>query len=265
MGHALNNSIQDCLIRYHRMRGRRTKWILGTDHAGIATQTQVERELDPRGHQPRGDRPRGVRSSACWEWRERYGGTIIEQLKRLGASCDYDDERFTLDEAYAEAVLQRVRRAVREGLHLPRPLHGQLGSGQRLGDLRPRGRAARRRPTRCTTSTTRSASGSGSITVATVRPGDDAGRHRDRGATPTTTATAGSIGETAILPLVGPQAEDHRRRLRQARVRHRRAEDHARPRPQRLRDRPPARARAASVIGEDGRMTAEAPRALRAA
>src|ERR1700716_3865640 len=93
MGHALNNSIQDVLVRYHRMRGRRTKWILGTDHAGIATQTQVERALQAEGIS-REELGREAFVQRVWEWREQYGGEIIEQLKRLGASADYDDERF---------------------------------------------------------------------------------------------------------------------------------------------------------------------------
>jgi valyl-tRNA synthetase len=105
MGHALNGSVQDCLIRYHRMRGRRTKWILGTDHAGIATQKQVERQLEAEGT----SRERIGREAfveRVWQWRGQYGGTIIEQFKRLGATCDYDDERFTLDDAYVRAVLK---------------------------------------------------------------------------------------------------------------------------------------------------------------
>src|SRR5919109_489034 len=105
MGHALNNSIQDCLIRYHRMRGVRTKWILGTDHAGIATQTQVERALGQEGSS-REELGRERFVERVWQWREQYGGTIIEQLKRLGASCDYEEERFTLDEQYAAVVLR---------------------------------------------------------------------------------------------------------------------------------------------------------------
>src|SRR5947209_5014460 len=103
MGHALNNSLQDCLIRYHRMRGRRTKWILGTDHAGIATQTQVERALKQEGTS-REELGREAFIKRVWQWRGEYGGTIIEQLKRLGASFDYGDERFTLDAGYAAAV-----------------------------------------------------------------------------------------------------------------------------------------------------------------
>ena len=106
MGHAFQDAIMDALIRYHRMRGRRTKWILGTDHAGIATQTQVESLLVSEGTS-RQELGREEFERRVWRWRDEYGGQIIEQLKRLGASCDYDDERFTLDEAYADAV-QRV-------------------------------------------------------------------------------------------------------------------------------------------------------------
>src|SRR5271167_4753508 len=97
MGHALNGSIQDVLIRYHRMAGRRTKWILGTDHAGIATQAQVEKALRAEGT-TRQELGREEFVCRVWEWREHYGHTIVEQLKRLGASCDYTEERFTLDE-----------------------------------------------------------------------------------------------------------------------------------------------------------------------
>src|SRR3954447_10217637 len=97
MGHALNNTMQDALIRLHRMRGQRVKWILGTDHAGIATQTQVERALRAEGTS-REALGREAFVARTWEWTRTYGGTIVEQLKRLGCSCDYDDERFTLDE-----------------------------------------------------------------------------------------------------------------------------------------------------------------------
>src|SRR3990170_6986445 len=103
MGHALNGSIQDALIRRARMQGRTTKWILGTDHAGIATQTQVERHLVSQGTS-REEIGREAFVERTWEWREQYGGTIIEQYQRLGASCDYSEERFTLDPEYARAV-----------------------------------------------------------------------------------------------------------------------------------------------------------------
>jgi valyl-tRNA synthetase len=105
MGHALNGAIQDTLIRYHRMLGRRTKWIFGTDHAGIATQKQVERRLREEGTS-REELGREAFVERVWEWREQYGGTIVEQFKRLGATADFDDERFTLDEAYVRAVLK---------------------------------------------------------------------------------------------------------------------------------------------------------------
>src|SRR5437667_4373848 len=105
MGHALNGAIQDALIRFHRMLGQRTKWILGTDHAGIATQRQVEKQLEAEGT-TREQLGREAFVERVWRWREEYGGTIIEQFERLGASCDYDDERFTLDEGYVEAVLK---------------------------------------------------------------------------------------------------------------------------------------------------------------
>ena len=105
MGHALNGSIQDTLVRYQRMRGRRTKWILGTDHAGIATQKQVERLLLEQGTS-REEIGREAFVERVWQWREQYGGTIIEQFKRLGATVDYEDERFTLDERYVQAVMK---------------------------------------------------------------------------------------------------------------------------------------------------------------
>jgi valyl-tRNA synthetase len=103
MGHALNGTIQDCLIRLNRMRGRKTMWILGTDHAGIATQAVVEKELSKEGSS-RHDLGREAFTERVWEWKERYGSTIVEQYKRLGASCDYERERFTLDDGYVRAV-----------------------------------------------------------------------------------------------------------------------------------------------------------------
>ena len=107
MGHALNGSIQDALIRHARMQGRNTKWILGTDHAGIATQTQVERALKAQGTSKE-ELGREEFLERMWEWRHQYGGTIISQYRRLGASVDYEDERFTLDDGYVRAVLKAV-------------------------------------------------------------------------------------------------------------------------------------------------------------
>jgi valyl-tRNA synthetase len=103
MGHALNGSIQDALVRMNRMRGRNTLWVLGTDHAGIATQSVVEKELRAEGTS-RQELGREGFVERVWAWREEYGSRIVEQYKRLGASCDYERERFTLDEGYARAV-----------------------------------------------------------------------------------------------------------------------------------------------------------------
>ncbi|MBV9818861.1 MAG: valine--tRNA ligase [Solirubrobacterales bacterium] len=200
MGHALNNSIQDCLARHHRMRGQRVKWILGTDHAGIATQTQVERSLVEQGSsRVQIGRDRFV--ERVWQWREEYGGTIVEQLKRLGASCDYDVERFTMDELYAQAVL-RVFVALYEKGYIYRDrymVNWDPGSGSAISDLEVEQREV--------TDTLYSidyplASGSGAITVATVRPetmlADSA-----IAVNPQDERYRRLIGETAILPLVG--------------------------------------------------------------
>jgi valyl-tRNA synthetase len=103
MGHALNGSIQDALVRMNRMRGRETLWILGTDHAGIATQAVVEKDLRAEGSS-RQELGREAFVERVWEWKAVYGSRIVEQYKRLGASCDYERERFTLDEGYIKAV-----------------------------------------------------------------------------------------------------------------------------------------------------------------
>jgi valyl-tRNA synthetase len=260
MGHALNNSIQDCLARYHRSRGRRVKWILGTDHAGIATQTQVERALAAEGCDRR-EIGREAFVERVWEWRERYGGTIIEQLKRLGASADYEAERFTLDEAYAEAVV-RVFVALYEKGYIYRDrymVNWDPGSGSAISDLEVEQREVRDTlyyidyPL---------VSGSGAITVATVRPETmladsaiavhpDDDRYRRL------------IGEKAILPLVG-------RKLRII------ADDYVRPDfgtgalkitpahdPNDFEIGRRHGLGQPSVIGEDGRITDEAPERFR--
>jgi valyl-tRNA synthetase len=103
MGHALNGAMQDALVRMNRMRGRNTLWLLGTDHAGIATQSVVEKALRAAGSSRR-ELGREAFVERVWEWKREYGSRIVEQYKRLGASCDYERERFTLDEGYARAV-----------------------------------------------------------------------------------------------------------------------------------------------------------------
>ena len=103
MGHALDDTIQDTIIRMNRMRGVSTRWILGTDHAGIATQTKVDKKLASEGISRR-EIGREKFVDACWDWTHEYGGHIVEQIKRMGCSVDFDNERFTMDEDYAQAV-----------------------------------------------------------------------------------------------------------------------------------------------------------------
>ncbi|HEY8571067.1 valine--tRNA ligase [Phenylobacterium sp.] len=104
IGHALNNTLQDVLIRFERMRGKAALWLPGTDHAGIATQMVVERQLAAEGNQSRRDLGRDDFVAKVWEWKAKSGGTIVNQLRRLGASCDWSRERFTLDEGLSAAV-----------------------------------------------------------------------------------------------------------------------------------------------------------------
>ncbi|MGA9876232.1 MAG: valine--tRNA ligase [Solirubrobacteraceae bacterium] len=199
MGHALNGSVQDTLIRYNRMHGRRTKWILGTDHAGIATQAQVEKALRAEGTS-RQEIGREAFVERVWEWREHYGHTIVEQLKRLGASCDYSDERFTLDEGYARAVAEVFVSLYEKGwIYRDRYIvNWDPGSRSAISDLE----VEERHETDTLYSIRYDLDGGGSVTIATVRPetmlGDtavavhpDDERYRDL------------IGRSAILPLVG--------------------------------------------------------------
>jgi valyl-tRNA synthetase len=199
MGHALNGSIQDVLIRYHRMAGRRTKWILGTDHAGIATQAQVEKALRAEGTS-RQELGREEFVRRVWEWREHYGHTIVEQLKRLGASCDYSEERFTLDDGYHRAVVAVFVALYEQGLiYRDRYIvNWDPGSRSAISDLE----VEERRERDTLYSIRYDLQGGGSVTIATVRPetmlGDTAvavhpedERYREL------------VGRRAILPLVG--------------------------------------------------------------
>ena len=115
MGHALNNTLQDILIRYRRMKGDNALWQPGTDHAGIATQMVVERQLETEG-KTRHDLGREAFIQRIWKWRKESGGTITEQLRSLGASCDWSRERFTMDEGLSSAVLKVFVQLYQEGL-----------------------------------------------------------------------------------------------------------------------------------------------------
>lgn len=115
MGHALNNTLQDILIRYHRMKGDQALWQPGTDHAGIATQMVVERMLEAEGVK-RTDLGREKFVDRVWEWKAESGGTITKQLRRMGASCDWSRERFTMDEGLSKAVVKVFVELHKQGL-----------------------------------------------------------------------------------------------------------------------------------------------------
>jgi valyl-tRNA synthetase len=213
MGHALNGSIQDVLIRLARMRGSRAKWIFGTDHAGIATQRQVEKALEREGTS-REEIGRQAFVERVWRWRERYGGEITGQFERLGASLDYQDERFTMDPDYVRAVMTVFVELYEQGLIYRdnymvnwdpglRSAISELEVEQREGvedtlysiayTLEGGERAAKRGgsaggPTELVVATVRPETMLADTAVA-VHPGDD--RYRDL------------IGGHAILPLVG--------------------------------------------------------------
>src|SRR4051794_37405607 len=200
MGHALNDSVQDTLIRLARMRGKRAKWIFGTDHAGIATQTQVERLLLAEGTS-REELGRDAFVERVWRWRDQYGSRIVEQFKRLGASCDYEDERFTLDPPYAHAVQKVFVDLYEKGLIYRdnRMVNWDPGSRSAISDLEVEDREV--------TDTLYYVdypleSGGGSVTVATVRP-ETMLADTAIAVHPDDDRYTRLIGETAILPLVG--------------------------------------------------------------
>jgi valyl-tRNA synthetase len=200
MGHALNGSIQDSLIRLRRMQGRRSKWIFGTDHAGIATQVQVEKQLAAEGSS-RQEIGREAFVERVWNWREQYGSRIVEQFKRLGASADYQDERFTMDGEYVRAVMHVFVRLYEKGLIYRDNymVNWDPGLGSAISDLEVEQRNVEDvlysidYPLE---------SGSGSITVATVRP-ETMLADTAIAVNPSDERYTRLIGETAILPLVG--------------------------------------------------------------
>ena len=116
MGHALNNTLQDVLIRFNRMRGRDVLWQPGMDHAGIATQMVVERQMMEAGEPDRRTIGREAFLKKVWRWKDESGGTIVNQLKRLGASCDWSRERFTMDEGLSAAVVKVFVALYKQGL-----------------------------------------------------------------------------------------------------------------------------------------------------
>src|SRR5262245_3208569 len=115
IGHALNNTMQDALCRFERMRGKDVLWQPGTDHAGIATQLVVEKQLEKR-QTSRKALGREAFIAEVWKWKEESCGTTVRQLRRLGASCDWSRERFTMDEGLSKAVLKVFVKLHEEGL-----------------------------------------------------------------------------------------------------------------------------------------------------
>ncbi|MBQ3996188.1 MAG: valine--tRNA ligase [Clostridia bacterium] len=202
MGHALDNTLQDILIRYHRMKGFDTLWVPGTDHASIATEAKIVEAMKQEGI-TKDDIGREAFLERAWDWRRQYGGRIVEQLKKLGSSCDWDRERFTMDEGCSKAVVEVFNRLYEKDL---------IYRGERLINWCPH----------CMTSISDAeveyeekdgafwhlrypfADGSGYLELATTRPetmfGDTAvavnpedPRYKDK------------IGQMLILPLVGKE------------------------------------------------------------
>ncbi len=188
MGHALNNTLQDILCRFERMRGKDVLWQPGTDHAGIATQMVVERQLMERQLPGRREMGREAFLKRVWEWKEESGGTIINQLKRLGASCDWSRERFTMDEGLSKAVLKVFVAALPRRPDLQGQAAGQLGPEAADRDLRSRSDAGRDQGASLAPALSarrQDFRSERSVDLHRGRDdaaGDDAGRHRGRGA-----------------------------------------------------------------------------------
>lgn len=170
MGHVLNNTIQDILARRARQEGKEVLWLPGTDHAGIATQARVEKELAKENPpRTRYDVGREAFVEMVWRWKEKHGGIIIRQLKKLGCSCDWDRERFTMDDVFAPAVARAFTELFKEGL---------IYRGRRMVNWDPVLRTALSdeevimTPTKSKLYTVRYklADGSGQLLVATTRP-----------------------------------------------------------------------------------------------
>ncbi len=241
MGHAFQQTLMDALIRYHRMRGDNTNWVVGTDHAGIATQIVVERQLQDAG-QSRHDLGREKFVERVWQWKQQSGATITRQMRRLGASgnwtyADTEGQKagyFTMDARMSRAVVEVFVRLHEEGLIYRGkrlvnwdPVLGTAVSDLEVDSEEEDGKIWEIRYP-----------GEGfSLTVATTRPGDHARRRR-----------GGGESEGRALRAVRRQARaaaahrahhpGDRRRLRRPRLRHRLREDHAGARLQRLRGRP---------------------------
>ena len=240
IGHALTATLEDILVRWHRMRGFNTLWQPGVDHAGIATQMVVERELKRAEKKSRHDLGRAEFVRRIWEWKERYGARIQEQHEHLGASLDWSRSRFTMDAGSSRAVLEVFVRLHEEGfLYRANRLINwcpdcrtalrdlEVEHEERQGSIWEIRYPVKGQERFLTVATTRPETMLGDTAVA-VHPED--ARYRDL------------VGKTVILPLLEPGDPGHRRRdARRPGVRHRGGEGHSRARLQRLPDRAAAR------------------------
>jgi valyl-tRNA synthetase len=210
MGHALNGSMQDAMVRMNRMRGKNTLWILGTDHAGIATQAVVEKELRNEGTS-RQELGREAFVERVWSWKEEYGSRIVEQYKRLGASCDYERERFTLDAGYVKAVYRVFKQLFDKG-YIYRDnymVNWDPGTRSAISDLEVENREV----DDVLYSVDYPVEGCDRVlTVATVRP-ETMLADTAVAVNPNDERYADLVGKTCILPLVGRSlpiiADDH--------------------------------------------------------
>src|SRR5829696_8889273 len=200
MGHALNASIQDLKIRVTRMRGRRAKWIFGKDHAGIATQRVVEKQLEAEGRS-REEIGREAFVARVWDWVEEYGGNISRQFRELGASLDYEDERFTMDPDYVRAVTKVFIHLHEKGLVYRDNYMVNWDPGLRtaISDLEVEQRSVEDTLYEIDYPLE---SGSGSLAIATVRP-ETMLADTAIAVNPGDARYSRLIGEAAVLPLVG--------------------------------------------------------------
>ena len=241
LGHALNVSLQDIIVRARRMQGYNTLWLPGTDHAGIATQNAVEKDLAKDG-KDRHLLGRDAFVDRVWQWRATYGDRIMNQLRRLGASCDWSRERFTLDPGLSRAVTKVFVDLYNKGLiyRAKRLINWCPRCETALSDLEVDHKDVQgslwyiRYPL---------ADGTGAITIATTRPetmlGDTA-----VAVNPDDERYKSCVGKTLRLPLDGARDKDHCRRRDRSRIRHRRLESYTRPRPGGLRTGQASRPRA---------------------
>ncbi len=201
MGHALNNTLQDILCRFERMRGRDVLWQPGTDHAGIATQMVVERQLAEEGNATRRDMGRDAFIARAWKWKEESGSTITGQLRRLGASCDWSRERFTMDDGLSQAVLKVFVALYEQGLIYKdkRLVNWDPGLLTAISDLEVVQKEVNSHMWHFNYPL---ADGSGHITVATTRPETMLG---DTGVAvhPEDPRYQKLIGKHVVLPIVG--------------------------------------------------------------